>query len=197
MPKLFHQTLTNTAQKTPQADALKLKDQQLSYAELTSRVEKFAANLSQLGLTINARVAIYLPKQFESVISYFATSLAGGIFVPVNPLLKGAQVGHILNDCEAEILITSLSRYKQMRAYFEASNSIRRIILTDCTAEQVPAECVSWQALEMQTVNVRGAPRISQDIAAILYTSGSTGNPKGVVLSHNNLIAERAALRSI
>ena len=193
MPRLFHDSLYQSGSPRPEAPALRLKQQTLSYAELTSEVDFRAAWLMSLGLEVGARVAIYLPKQFETVTSFYACSRAGGVFVPVNPLLKGPQVSYLLNDCDVSILITSLSRYRQMQSHFEQLEDLKTVILTDCGSEQIPEGCVAWTAAaraQQPTQTARSFPkRISHDMAAILYTSGSTGAPKGVVLSHKNLIS--------
>ncbi len=191
MPSLFHHTLTETKALSPLSIALGLKDQQLTYDELASQVNQFAYVLLNNKLTPNARVAIYLPKQFETVISFYATSLAGGVFVPVNPLLKAPQVEYIMQNCEVSILITSLSRYSTLKEHLQSLQSLKTIILTDCQPEQTPEDCLCWQSLVEQAFMTKSdfPNRLSSDLAAILYTSGSTGTPKGVMLSHNNLIA--------
>ncbi len=190
MPNLFHHIVSNSSHRDPDACALVFKNEEKTYLELQTDIEHLANELLNLGLKPNRRVAIYLPKQFESVISFFAITLAGGVFVPVNPLLKPHQVEHILYDCDVDILITSKSRYKQLISKLEKLPARIQIILTDQKSEEAPIEnCLRWQNLiEAPKLKIIFPKKISQDMSAILYTSGSTGQPKGVVLSHQNLV---------
>lgn len=82
----------------------------VTYRELADLLTATAAGLLDLGLRAGDRVAVYLPKTVETVATFFGTALAGGVFVPVNPVLKPPQVGHILRDSGARILVTSSGR---------------------------------------------------------------------------------------
>ena len=87
MPDLIHQCITHGAQSTPDAIALLFKDQSLSYAGLQREVAAAASGLLALGIAPGERVAVYLPKQPETVFGLFGAAAAGSCFVPINPLL--------------------------------------------------------------------------------------------------------------
>ncbi|MDX1732980.1 MAG: acyl-CoA ligase (AMP-forming), exosortase A system-associated [Halioglobus sp.] len=189
--RLLHELVTYRAAVSPDAPALLHKDATLTFSELQGQVEAFAGALCGLGMAANERVAVYLPKQFEAVTGFFGAAAAGGVAVPVNPMLKAQQVGHILRDCNVRLLITSGQRLKQLAAVLAQCPDLRTVIVTSQpgdTAVPEGVDLVTWQSLDSAaTASTYG--RIDTDMAAILYTSGSTGAPKGVVLSHANMVA--------
>ncbi|MFV2057301.1 MAG: acyl-CoA ligase (AMP-forming), exosortase A system-associated [Thiohalomonadales bacterium] len=194
MAEFLYQLIEHTADVSPQSKALKLKDNSLNYQALWDAICQTANAFCHCGLKKQERVAIYLPKQFATVISFFATSKAGGVFVPVNPTLKGPQVAHILNDCDTRILVTSHTRLKSISKFLADCESLHTIICVDDIAQETIDEfaplsiCVMhWNDLKYK--ESRHHRVIDTDMVCILYTSGSTGKPKGVVLSHRNMLA--------
>jgi len=192
MSELLHQLIEHSAARAADTEALRHKKQSLSYGELNLQLKNIAQGLLRLGLQHQQRVAIYLPKQFETVIAFFATSYAGATFVPINPLLKGEQVAYILNDCNAHLLITSKTRLAAIADAIGSCSDLQHIICVDSLPDpndNIPFPVTRWEALSDDSAMKPFKPAIDSDMAAILYTSGSTGKPKGVVLSHRNMVA--------
>jgi acyl-CoA ligase (AMP-forming) (exosortase A-associated) len=190
MTNLLHELVHRSAGRTPDAHAVAFKGQHRTYADLAQDIRKVAAGLLELHVRRLERVAIYLPKTFETVAATFGISQAGAVFVPVNPILKREQVVHILRDCNVRVLITSLARFRDLATALEDCPDLHTIVLTDDAAaasEPGRLRVVSWT--EFGAAGSRPCHRnIDADVAAILYTSGSTGKPKGVVLSHRNMV---------
>ncbi len=192
MPGLLHELILHSAEIHPTRPALTHKKSVRDYATLADHIQRAAQGFLRLGLSRGERVAVYLPKQMETVDSLFGTSLAGGVFVPINPLLKAKQVGHILRDCNVRILVTAALRATQLAEVLAECHDLNHVLIVDDNGRlpDIPGiNCTGWHALSAQKTRYTPHARIDTDMAAILYTSGSTGQPKGVVLSHHNLLA--------
>lgn len=143
---------------------------EMTYAELEQAVGSLAGWLAGQGLQPGDRVASWLPKTQTAYLMPLAAPRAGLVHVPINPLLKRAQVAHILGDSGAGLLITQPARAGMLEPS-DLPTSCRQVVEDDVhDADVMPPSGADPQAL-----------------AAILYTSGSTGQPKGVMLSHANL----------
>jgi acyl-CoA ligase (AMP-forming) (exosortase A-associated) len=176
---LLHELVARSAERSPEAPALTYGPHTLHYAELQARVAAFASGLLALGLARTERVGIYLEKRFETVVASFGAPAAGGVMVPMNPLLKAEQVAFIARDCNVRVLVTSPERLLQLLA----------VALPPGVALHGWAELLAAPAATGHRV-------IDTDLLAILYTSGSTGRPKGVVLSHRNMVAGAKSVAS-
>jgi acyl-CoA ligase (AMP-forming) (exosortase A-associated) len=196
---LLHNLCAAAAYRAPQATALKIGTASLVYEDLQSNIERFASSLLELGLQRGERVGIYLEKRFETVIASFGAAAAGGVFVPLNPLLRAKQVDYILRDCDVRVLVTSPDRLQGLVDVLGGCAALRHVVITDEAADRLPSlpnlDLTRWS--DVLTAPVCPGHRvIDVDMAAILYTSGSTGRPKGVVLSHRNMVAGAKSVAS-
>jgi acyl-CoA ligase (AMP-forming) (exosortase A-associated) len=197
-PTLLPELVALSAERDPEAVALTYGKDSVSYRDLREAIERFAGGLNSLGLQRGERVAIYLEKRFETVIASFGAPAAGGVFVPLNPLLKPEQVAYILRDCNVRVLVTSPERAALLEPVLVACHDLRHVVVLD-SEQALPADGAiaycRWRDL-LAMPSRPGHRVIDSDMVAILYTSGSTGKPKGVVLSHRNMVAGAKSVAS-
>ncbi len=159
---------------TPSKAALINRDGVLSYRDLEDAVGRMAAALSRSGLSGGDRVASWLPKTRNACLLPLAAARTGLIHVPINPSLRRAQIAYILQDSGARMLISTQQRVDTLEAGDRPE---------DCMIMLDETMAVAGESLPP----LRLSSHDPDELAAILYTSGSTGQPKGVMLSHANL----------
>jgi acyl-CoA synthetase (AMP-forming)/AMP-acid ligase II len=191
MTALLHELLTASAERALDVAALKLKRAEFTYVQVARLGERFASGLRAAGLSKQERVAVYLPKRPETVVTIFGATQAVGVLVPINPLPKPPQVVHILRDRAVRVLVTSAQRAAELAD----SSELRLLVTVDgvLTEPSASQSAIGWDDFLAARA---GTPHrvIDTDMAAILYTLGSTGKPKGVVLSHKNMFTGTKSL---
>jgi long-chain acyl-CoA synthetase len=181
------QFLRNSAAAYPDKTAVYFDYQEISYRTLDQEADNLAQGLLDLGLGYQGRVGIILGNNVDFVRSYFAVARAGGIIVPINPLLKSEEIKYILNDAETGYIITTSALLPLINTIRAELPCLKKIIIVGFAIED-DVNIVSFEELlsiEAKPVNI---PIKEEDIAACLYTSGTTGKPKGALLSHGNLM---------
>jgi acyl-CoA ligase (AMP-forming) (exosortase A-associated) len=188
----FHHLLRDAARSFPHNSAVSSGGATMSYEGLWRSALGVASGLGALGLSPHDRVAIFLDKRIETVAAMFGASAAGLIFVPANPLLRAAQLAFILADSGARALVTSSDRLALIAPALQDCPDLRHVILVDGDGAYAGFDrhyrVHGWGLCESPDPVPPAREPLDLDLAAILYTSGSTGQPKGVALSHRNLI---------
>jgi len=177
--------LQNNRLAQPDKTALVCGDRRLSYAEVDAMADRLANALIENGVKRGDRVAIFLPNSIEAVIGIFATLKAGGAFVVIHHTVKFEKLSYILGDCQPAALITSAQGVgSKLRT---AQESLKLVVLTGSELCRDGGE-LGFHWIQKSFPAIRpSVATIDLDLACLVYTSGSSGEPKAVMCDHSNV----------
>lgn len=180
--------LAQTAERYPEHVALIYKDVNLTYRELNALVNSFAHALLDLGIRKGQTVALLMTNRPEYLISWFAIIRIGAVASPLNPSYKAREVAHQLKDSEAVAVVVQENLRSLVQAVRADLPDLQHLIVVDAR-EQEPQMLVFHHLLRRYPATTPDCDNVQQnDLAALPYSSGTTGLPKGVMLSHKNLV---------
>lgn len=187
--RLLYEGLINSAENNPEKIAIISEGVSFSYSNLVHAVKLFAKAMQDNGFKRGDRCVIYMDNTWPCIISIYATLLVGGVFVVVNPQTKAEKLQYILNDCSAKIFVTDMHLVNVF------SHALSEVVSLNCCfasgvvdALQYPDIISFNDILEKDTVYTASSNVIENDLASLVYTSGSTGNPKGVMHTHKSMV---------
>ncbi|GAA1336325.1 long-chain-fatty-acid--CoA ligase [Arthrobacter roseus] len=184
MPNLAT-NLVSTAAKYPETVAIKLDDVELSYAALEQMSQRVSTVLGQKGVKPGDRVALIMPNIPQMAFIYYGVLRYGAVVVPMNPLLKAREVAYHLTDSGARVVF----------AWDGVAAEVLSGAETSSADQGGPIEVITVDGGTFMQQLMQAAPRpevaeaADDDVAVLLYTSGTTGRPKGAALTHANLIS--------
>jgi amino acid adenylation domain-containing protein len=189
------QFLEDSARRFPDKIALICGERRLTYREVDAACNRMAHGLERLGLRRGDRATVWLENSVEAVLAVFAILKAGGVFMMVNPTTKVEKLEFLLNNSEARVLISSQEHLGAMSHYWKKVPALHAVVSTgsaDEAAEKAGKLSVALTMI-MEGKDSRIYPPakkcIDIDLASLIYTSGSTGNPKGVMMTHLNMVS--------
>ncbi|MEJ2361505.1 MAG: long-chain fatty acid--CoA ligase, partial [Gammaproteobacteria bacterium] len=184
-------SLLHSAALYPDKTAVVIEGKAYTYASLLDAASRLAHALLQHGLQRGERVAIYMDNTWPCIISIYAASMAGAVFLVINPQTKADKLAYILNDSEATFLLSDNHLKAVINEALPACHTLTRLICSarENTVQQDFAElAIAVDFFDEVIANTAPLPAPVAlnplDLAALIYTSGSTGNPKGVMHTH-------------
>src|SRR5215471_6314761 len=171
-PGCIHEIFQKQAQKSPEAVALSFHGQETTYRQLDEESNRLAHYLTGLGIRKETPIALYLERTPRMVVSILAVLKAGGAYVPIDLAYPSDRLAFMLQDSQAPVLITEESLLSKL------PKTVPKVICLDRDHETIVRQPGSLVGVEVD----------NQDAAYIIYTSGSTGQPKGVIVTHHNVV---------
>lgn len=188
LKETIDQLLPGTAARLPDKPALIFADRTLTFRELERLTNKAANGLKALGVGKGDRVTLFAQNSPEWVISYAGIAKAGAVINPVNAMLTADELAYVVKDCGAKVLITTPDRARAI-IHLKTDGHLKEIVVI---GEPISGTLAFTDLLAAQPEVVEAPGNKADDLSTICYTSGTTGFPKGAMLSHRNVMLNAA-----
>lgn len=186
----LYESLHKSAINYPNRNALTFENNNMTYSELNEKVNCVAYNLAVNGINKGDKVALILGNCSEFVIAYYGVLRAGAVVVPINPIYSQDEISYILKNSNTKAIITSFSLEPILDILLHEIKSIDKVFYVGGKNKDS-----AWEKLIENKKSEYDYPLIiADDLAVILYTSGTTGKPKGAMLSHRNLTSNAESI---
>ena len=188
--RLLGEALEFSCLNHPLKTAAIFKEKEYSYEELTECAKNLAFHLVNTGIEKGDRIAIYMNNSWQSIVSIYGITLAGGVFLVINPQTKANKLNYILKDSGSKIVISSGNLHPELFLAIKELNEINELIFTEgeVLTNDSAFEFTNFEEI-ISSSEIANLPKIiPNDLAALIYTSGSTGFPKGVMMTHQSMV---------
>ena len=190
--RLLGEGLLASAEKYPDKIAIISGNNELTYGEFLRMSGALAVSMHRGGLQKGDRVLIFMENSWEEAVAVYAVTLAGGVFVTINPQTKSDKLRYIAEDSGARILITEGRLKNEFAFVFKDPGTVKTVIVNGDKNSYSPASGIhlaSLKELFSTRYDESSLPVvIPNDLAALIYTSGTTGEPKGVMMTHQSMV---------
>lgn len=190
--RLLGEALLISSTKYPDKTAIIVGGKEYLYRDLVENASKLARYLIHSGIKKGDRVVVYMNNSWQSIISVYGITMAGSVFIIINPLTKADKLRYMLNDSGAKIIISEGMLVDNLSKAIENSELAQEIILAAYTDQSYSMSKIKISTFEVILSGIVPEAKIPNiiptDLAALIYTSGSTGFPKGVMMTHQSMV---------
>jgi long-chain acyl-CoA synthetase len=191
----LHEVMRATARRYPQHTAIWYNGTSITFSEFDAESNRLANAFSEIGLAKGERLAFYLPNCPQSELSVYAALKLGAVACPINPSYRAFEITHMLKDSGAAIVVTHVTLWPHVEAVWKDLPELREVVLVGNDAPSGLRHVHRYADLMARHGIHAPAAQVSVDDLALLpYSSGTTGRPKGVMLSHRNVVASNLHL---
>ena len=183
---LIGEALKYAAHNVPDREAFIYEDRRITFQELLTRSLHLAGWLQDQGIGVNDKVGCLLKNGLPFVELYFAVSLSGGVFVPINFRLVSKEIEYILKQSDVNILFIEEEFIESVRSIIDNMPQVKIIVPIKCGNLEFENNTISYDAIFSTPTDYQHVNLTDEDAHAIIFTSGTTGKPKGAVLTHKN-----------